>query len=403
MTDKMESCVVILDNVTRTLAKSISYFELSNYAYVLNDIDELNEIHKDMNVIIFESLLLTKASIPMLRDLRYRLGVNLILLYSDDELGHLGGSVCITKKCDYCVIDVNLIYSVIMHDDIVFEAYKNVGNALMSFPKFAASIKDEDSSSFKLLYQSLLDSTLQLDLITTERLRLQNLCSGYEATFEKIRKGVDSLQKYYDSINIRAAEYETRLTADYDKVVGGEYPERPIILYFKEFQHIQGMDILLNILHFVITVQYKHSCKVIKLLDSSNAMQARFIPDNYVFMQNTYNNRDIMENSFILKRGSYDLLFDTLLLNRSKLHILIVHDMRGCTSLALDDELIHSSVCCATSEYKDIFDGVNLLTENKKASKLYWNTSEYARMPVNERLFRLSAHPTITALIEGIL
>ena len=253
------------------------------------------------------------------------------------------------------------------------------------------------------MYHSLLDCYTQYNSLLKNHIDLQGLCNGYEAIFNKVKKGVIQLQEYYDSVNIRASESETRLSADFDKIIDGEYPDRPIILYFKEFQHIQGMDVLLGVLHFVITVQYRRSCKVVKLLDSSNALQTRFVPNNYIFMQNSYNNRDILENSFIVKRGLYDLFFDMLLLNRSKLHVLIVHDMRGCTSLALNDRLIHASVCCATSEYKEVFTDVNLLTESKKASKLFWNTSEYSKVPVSERLFKLSAHPTVRALIDEIL
>lgn len=403
MQDKIDSCAIVLDSTTRVLAKSISYIELANFAHVLSDVDEINEAYNGMPIIIFESLLMTKVSIATLRDLRYRFNIDFILIYSNDEIGSIATSVCKLKKCDYRVIDVNLIYSVIMNDDVVFEAYKNVEHSIFSFRDIADDLNEKDTQYFKLMYHSLLDCYIQYNSLLKQYIDLQGLCDGYEAIFNKVKKGVTQLQEYYDSVNVRVSEYETRLSADFDKIVDGEYPNRPIILYFKEFQHIQGMDILLGVLHFVITVQYRRSCKVVKLLDSSNALQTRFIPSNYTFMQNSYNNRDILESNFIAKRGLYDLFFDLLLLNRSKLHILIVHDMRGCTSLALNDRLISSSVCCATSEYKQVFTDVNLLTESKKASKLFWNSSEYSKIPVSERLFKLSAHPTVRALIDEIL
>ena len=140
MPEKIDSCVVVLDSTTRVVAKSISYVELANFAHVLSDIDEISEAYSGMPVIIFEALLMTKASIATLRDLKYRYNLEFILIYSSDDIGNIATSVCQLKKCDYRVIDVNLIYSVIMKDDIVFEAYKTVEHSLFSFQDIAENL-----------------------------------------------------------------------------------------------------------------------------------------------------------------------------------------------------------------------------------------------------------------------
>lgn len=404
MSDTYGSCVIVLDNATRNIAKSVSYLELSNYYHIVNDIEELGEQYKGMKVIIFESTILTKAVIPVLRELRYKYDFQFILMYSCDDIYTIANDICYqVRKCDYRIIDINLIYSVIVGDEVIFESYSKIDNSLFSFDTIVQSMSQEASSYLNSMYQTLLDAYIQIGTLTKQNTDLSEICNCYESVFSRIKAGVNDLQRYYDSIDVKAAEYETRLTTVYDKVISGEYNERPIILYFKEFQHIQGMDILLNILYFTLTVQYKRSCKVVKLLDSSNASQARFIPNTYVTMPNVYNLKDLLQHNFILKKGTYDLFFDTLLLNRTRLQFLIVHDMRGCTSLALHEDLIHSSICCATSEYHEMFKDITLLTESKAASKLYWNTKEYSKIPINERLFRLSAHPTVKAIIDSIL
>lgn len=397
------SCIILLDSSTRTLAKSISYTELSNIAYIVTDITEINNAYANMTVVLFESLIFSQTSIGVLRELKHLLNLKYILLYSNDDIVTLVSDICVLKKCDYRIIDHNLIYSVTMNDDIVFESYKHFGKPIFEFSQIANQVSENDFKFMNIMYQSLIDCYTQYNRLLEQHSNLQTVCESYEATFEKIKSGVKQLQEYYSTVDNRVSEFETRLSTDYDKIVVGEYPNKPIILYLKEFQHIPGIDILLNTIYFVVTVQYKHSCKIVKLLDSTNALQSMFIPNNYTYIQNTYNNRDILENDFILKRGVYDVFFDTLLLNRSSLYLLIVHDMRGCSSFALEENLIHTSIYCSSSEYSNIFDDVNLLTEDKNTSDLFWNSKEYNKISVKERLLKLSSHPTVTKIMDSIL
>ena len=82
---------------------------------------------------------------------------------------------------------------------------------------------------------------------------------------------------------------------------------------------------------------------------------------------------------------------------------MIVHDIRGTSSLALDENLIRSTVHIVSSEYKQFFANESIITESKKASELFWNNELYRNIPVEKRLVALSAHPTVKKLLDKLM
>ena len=81
MIKRMDNCVVILDRDTKTLVENVAYMDLSNNATILTDINELNGSFTKMPVVLFESILLSTATLTMLRELKYKYEFNFILLY----------------------------------------------------------------------------------------------------------------------------------------------------------------------------------------------------------------------------------------------------------------------------------------------------------------------------------
>lgn len=403
MIKRMDNCVVILDRDTKTLVENVAYMDLSNNATILTDINELNGSFTKMPVVLFESILLSTATLTMLRELKYKYEFNFILLYNDDNIAKIASSVCTLYKCDYSNIDINLIYSVVMKDSIVYENYSKVVKHIDAFQHTYSTLPKEHKELFRTLYTDLIDIVGHHNSMLKQIQDLEHQLNVSEAEFARIKKGIIELNNYYDEIHDNVTEYETRLTSSYDKPVSGDYPDKPKILYLKEQQHLPGCDILLNTLYFVLTTQFNTSCKIVKLVDSSNAKGTRYLPDSYAIMQNVYNNKDVLSEDFILKRGPYDRVFDLLLLNRAQLRYLIVHDMRGTSSLALDESLIRSTVHIVSSEYKQFFQSESILTENKKAGDLFWNNEIYRNIPVEKRLVALSAHPTVKKLLDKLM
>ncbi len=403
MIKRMDDCVVILDRDTKALVENVAYIDLSNNTTILTDINELNGSFAKMPVVLFESILLSSATLPVLRELKYKYEFNFILLYNNKDMAQIAESLCTLYECDYSNIDINLIYSVVMKDTIVFENYIKVVHTIDSFRHVYNVLPKEHKELYKTLYTDLLDIIGQHNSMLKQTQDLEHQLSISRAEFSRIKKGIIELNDYYDAMHDSVTEYETRLTNSYDKPVSGDYPDKPKILYLKEQQHIPGCDILLNTLYFVLTTQFNTSCKIVKLVDSSNAKGTRYLPDSYAIMQNIYNNKDVLSEDFILKRGPYDQVFDLLLLNRAQLRYLIVHDMRGTSMLALDQTLIKSTIHLVSSEYKSFMQSDIILTESKKASELFWNNEVFNNIPVTKRLVALSSHPTVKKLLDKLM
>lgn len=402
MNDKLENCIVIIDSNTKSQVDSIAYIELSNNAIILNDINEITEVYTDYCVVLFEPIILTGVTLPYIRELKNKYNIRFILIGSDKELVSILESVCEIELCNYKNIDINLIYSVIMKDMVILEYYKDTSEILNNYSCIEEKLPLDVRSYYKILYTNLLDILARYNSLLSINLNLQSENDSYRIILNKLKTGIKELHYYYSGLHNNLKEYQTSLTKSYEKTIKGDYPDRPTILYFKQHQHIPGFDILLNILYFVLSIQYKTSCKIVKLIDSSNALNSRYIPDKYTILQNTYNNKDVLINDFILKRGNYDLMFDLILLNRAKLKYLIIHDMRGTSSLALDNSLITSTVNLVSSEYLEFFNKDSVLTDVREIAEMFWNSMEYMRIPVQERLLKLSAHPTIINLLSKI-
>lgn len=403
MNSKLENCIVVIDRDTKAQVDSISYIEISNNAIILNDINEIAEIYSDYCVVLFEPIILSGVTLPYLRELKYKYNIRFILVGSDKNLLSILESVCEIEFCNYKNIDINLIYAVVMKDMAILEYYTNTSEILSNYSSIQERLPIDAKDYYKILYTNLLDISSQYNHLLSENLILKSENDSYRVILEKMKKGVKELHQYYSEMHNNIKEYQTSLIKSYAKKVTGDYPDKPNILYFKQHQHIPGFDILLNIFYFVLSIQYKTSCKIVKLIDSSNALNTRYIPDKYTILQNTYNNKDVLINDFILKQGAYDLMFDLILLNRAKLKYLVIHDMRGTSSLALDNSLINSTVHLVSSEYLEFFDQESILTDVREIAEMFWNSMEYMRIPIEERLLKLSAHPTIVNLLTKIM
>ena len=152
-----------------------------------------------------------------------------------------------------------------------------------------------------------------------------------------------------------------------------------------------------------ITQQYKSSCKVIKLVDNANSIATRYIPMNYVPITDKFNTGDVLRNDFILKLGTSKLMWDTLMLNRSGLEYLLIHDMRGVMNSALDPTLIDLFINEVSPDYAVLGEYTNVLSSVRTNFVEYlWDYKEISEA-VGTMIVALTGHPTVSDILEVLM
>lgn len=394
--------VVLIDPLTRSIVDKIDYANLSTHTTIITDIKELGSEHSNTNLVMFASYVHIGSTLAVLEEVKNAYKLELYIVYNDEkeipglsEIAHL-------FKCDYTSIDWNLVYAVVTGDYALLEVYQNEIRTVSSFEAVRERVPEDLQEYFVNLYKGSLGLLSRQSAIIEENTRLQELLRMQEQVGTRMMKGIRGLKTTLDNHSAKIKEYEMLLSGCIDFTVSGFYPDRPKILYIKRTSHVPGMDILLNILYFVITQQYKSSCKIVKLVDPASATDARYIPNNYLIIRDTYRTNDVLQSDFVVKMGAYQMLFDLLLLNRSTLNYLIIHDMRGVRSDALDTQLMDVKICEMTSDYAVLGEHNLVISEYGKVSDFQWTYKECSKYNSTD-IQRMTGHPTVTGILDLFL
>lgn len=388
----MNNTLVLLDVITRKSGSFIDFEGISKVAEIISSIDEISPLYKGYNLIIFEPAGFSCADIPTLERLKELHRLNIILASSCDEsVIHLASLITIVI-CDISHIDATLVQCLASGDLNTLKDYQEIIPNIQIAQQTLAHLPAEVAPIFQTLSNNLQRVATSInDLITTNH-EQSIIVEGLQASNHEMQNEVNRLQVSGKEDKIKLHEYETLLTAQYLKTIDISYPDKPVIIYLKQYQAIPGIEVFIRTLYNVLTLQRKCSCKVLKLIDSNNALVRHFIPDDYLCMTNTYNTSEVLNGDFLLKSGAYDLLLDTLLSNKARLNYLVIHDCRGCISNTLSERLINVFLNICTSDYASYFMEDNILTESPKSSKLYWKMG--SATPI-----QLMNHPTIQEIL----
>lgn len=392
--------VVLIDSCTRALS-NVAFDALSKRTTVITDIRELSEeyLHNDYSLVIFEPALQVIVTPEILQEA----SIDCYIVYQTEERVLPFKGMATLVKADYSEITWNFVYGVVNSDVAILEPYQNSRVVIDSFDSVRSKIPEELQDYFTRFYGTYLALVLKADDLVTKNSQLVDLIEVQSRIGDKAIKSVLELKELLEYTQSKVTTYEALLSKTIDLVFNGFYPERPKVLYIKQISHVSGLDTLLSVLFSAITQQYKSSCKVIKLVDNANSIATRYIPMNYVPITDKFNTGDVLRNDFILKLGTSKLMWDTLMLNRSGLEYLLVHDMRGVMNSALDPTLIDLFINEVSPDYAVLGEYTNVLSSVRTNFVEYlWDYKEISEA-VGTMIVSLTGHPTVSDILEVLM
>lgn len=397
-----DEILVLIDQLTKDTVWKASYDAISKKSKVVRDIREISASNNGSTLIVFEPSFLFVITKEIASHLIDRFDIKIIAVYQDEKMHGCLGNEVNYFKCNYGDINWNLIYGLVQSDFAILEPYQNSLEIIDSF----SSIRDkvtpdiaEYLTRFRGTYLTLLNAVNSLSEIND---KLQTDLDIAEHLSNRSIKGLKEMKHLLDLSMDKIKSYELLLSKTYDECVTTFYPDRPNVLYIKRISHLSGIDLFISVLFSTITTQSKLSCKVVKLLDSSNARTISYVPRTYFPITDTYNTSDILTNEFIMKIGSFKVMFDTLLSNRSGLDILIVHDMRSSIQDALSPDLINLKLNEITSDYLILGEYDNTLSDTGSNVDYEWDYRAIKKY-TGSKLSQLVNHPTITKVLDNII
>ena len=392
--------VVLVDSFTRATS-DVAFDALSKRTTVITDIRELSEeyLHNEYSLVIFEPALQVIVTPEILQES----DIQCYIVYQTEERVLPFKSIATLVKADYSEITWNFVYGVVNSDVAILEPYQNSRTVIDSFSSIRSKIPEELQDYFTRFFGTYLALAASADNLVTKNSQLVDLIEAQSSIGNKAIKSVLELKNLLEYTQSKVTNYEALLSKTIDLVFNGFYPERPRVLYIKQISHVSGLDTLLSVLFSSITQQYKSSCKVIKLVDSANSISTRYIPMNYIPVTDKFNTGDVLRNDFILKLGTSRLMWDTLMLNRSGLEYLIVHDMRGVMRSALDPTLIDLFINEVSPDYASLGEYTNVLSGYSTNFVEYlWDYKEISEV-FGSKIVTLTGHPTVSDILEVLM
>ena len=396
------SIVVLIDTFTKTATEDITYDVLSKHVAVITDIKELNEDYRGSEIVIFEPSFQVIVTPEILQEFIDRLEIKVYAVYQSEETVKSLEPYVTKIKADYTSINWNLIYAIVRNDLAILEPYQKSLRVVDSFKPVIGRIPADMREYIERFRGSYLSLVGSVSRILDENAKLSETVKTQEVIGRQTVEGLIELKSLLDTAQDRINAYEALMSKSYSKVFSGFYPQRPRVLYVKRISHVAGVDTFLSVLYSILTRQYMLSCKVLKLLDASNAIEIRYIPKNYYPLTDTYNTSDLFIHDFVSVLAGLDVLLDSLMLNRSGLEFLIIHDMRNTMDPVVDSQLIDLRLNEISGDYLLLGEYQNTFSDNPKYSDYVWNWSEIQKF-TGTRTTRLVNHPTMRAILDLLI
>ena len=396
--------VVLIDPFTLHAVDTITYDALSKHVTVVTDIRELSDSHFGCEFVFFEPSVPAVVTPEILEEVCNIYSINPHLVYTLEEVRQLfedNGRLHATKA-DFKILEWNLIYAVLNGDAAVLEPYQRTKLIAAEFATLLEGLPQELVNPVNRMYQSYLTLGTHLHSLIGKNAELEERLQAYKAIGNKTTEAIEELKRLLDNTVRQNRAYCAMLSESYDVTFTGLYSERPRTLYVKTISHLSGIDNLIALLYAVFTKQYKVSCKVVKLVDSTNPLAVSYVPNNYFPLTDTYNTYDVLKNDFMVSLGAYNILFNLLMLNRSGLDVLIVHDQRGVANDALDPSLVDLKINEMSSDIAVLNEYGNVLSDVEGHAQFVWDFRQVQKYTGTNSL-KLANHPTIGKIMDYLL
>lgn len=364
-------CYILLidnwcDNSVRANSAELSHQGI----FFVNELYEISDemLEKTHTLFVMESFMNCSVAVSVLKFYKELLTLDIIYLGNNKEHFPMVASVCKVYPCDVNELSLNLLIGAAYDDDTLktdkfssdyFAQSKIVADELIH--SSTSGIVRKLASDFlrlndaRLFYEqkyTQLEASQKQLISSNERLTSEN---------QKLAKGYKRILADSIALNDTLRDYEGILSKElYRKVNLSDYPERPLIIYFKEFEELLGFELFISTLYDVFRMQNKNSVKALMLFDSYTSRRMHVLPQSFIKLYNSYTAKQVILNDFIAKSGDSSGILDLLMQNREGLNVLLIFDCKSLPDTIVTGQFLQFNVC-RDSEHLEAF---NLVEDN---------------------------------------
>ena len=347
--------LLLLDNESRLIIKTNIADLVKGFVTIVSNFSEITEemLKKTKVIFVLEPFLKTPNSFSLIKVYKKLYDLNIIYLGLDNK------KLEIMKKYGRVFrVDVSLISSeVLLAADVGDESLENNEDEVDRFREYNDEIDAilDDAKSKETIriarmykelfqfngevYRRLQEGNKEVDLLKAENestlVENTRLVNGYSEIIKKSFKLMNALK-----------DYEHVLSKDvYEKIDLSKYSDKPLILYFKEYEELVNTDLFIETLFDVFRIQNKNSVKVLSLFDSLSSKRMKTLPSYYTILGNSYAIKDVINGDFIAKSGDYRSILDTILLNKVGINVLLIFDFKSISDVCVSGMYLPFALC----------------------------------------------------------
>lgn len=324
---------------------------------IINSLSEIKESSGEQEriVVLLEGVLSDSTILVDLRLFKSVMKLNYVILCSSADNYLTNTGLARAYVCDFRAVTAQLLQAAVLEDTSLedYDVQDTARSETLLYVKDVLTGKVEVSKEvvglareFHAMYvaDSAYGSTI--NALKEEQSRLLQLNAKLQGRSEKLTQGYAELLQKVGEQNRVLQRYEVALSKElYRKINTQSYPNRPLIVYFKEFEAVEGADEFYRTVCNVVRLQLKRTVKLLKLYDNANCRPIRHLPPEYKILRNHYSTADLAINDYLVKTGTYEGVIDNLLTNQSSPEVLIIVDCKGADDIVLTGQILQLNVC----------------------------------------------------------
>lgn len=403
--------VILMDSESKNVIRtSVSGLGVEGFRFI-SDLGELNDeiVSESNRVIIFEGITLQENYLNNLELYQALYGVRFFFLGSKRFFTEIS-KVASCFECELKTLTIDVVDAALYGDSSLEEPE---AESCFDYYCDAKSILSEearyDSKTLAIAkgYLSMVDVMGQLREQSSKleeenkSLSLENEKLVYDR--KRLLGGYQQVISSVDDLNKSLKRYEEIFTSDiYEKIRLHDYVNKPLILYFKEYEDFLNLDELLETLFNVFRLQQRMSVKVLRLFDSSSSGKMITLPDYYRQIRNHYLMSEVISSEFIAKTGDYRRILEKLLVNEAGLDVLILVDSKNYEDIILTGSSLQMNLCREEAHARAFGLNVNntILNDGDTDSEFYWGYYKNTDVKnANDRFLYLSSRPVIQNIL----
>jgi hypothetical protein len=403
---------ILLDGISRNNMKT-NLADLAIYdVNVITSLEELDDVALSKSKVVF-LLEEVVTRVDMYSDfLLYKEELSLEFIYIglDTNLISIMSNVAKCYKMDSSTLDYDKIHAIIYNDlgalnDLQLASFKP---ELLKLAKDMSTDPNKEVS-VRRIAESFVSLHSIMGKMSDELSFHKGILGEKEFRIQKLSEENKELERLYIDITTKAVElntslrqYESILSRDvYDKVQLSRYPNRPRIIYLKEYEEIAHFNSFITTLFETFRHHSRDSVKVIRLYDSSSSKKILTLPNYYKQIQNTFSRRDVVSSDFIVKVGGYREILDLLFTNHNNLDVLILVDCKDHTETVISASPVQLAMC-RNPEHIPVYnlDAETTIVSSGDSDMVWDHYENYKSMNAQDKFLFLSSRPVIQNIFE---